>query len=178
MPRCGNSCGECPRRPSCHRAGASGRDDLRESGSPIRCRSDDDTAATHLPLSGSGDAVLSTGSLVDARDEDVSDHVPSTSAPLTVTALANCTDGDLLEAIPDGRAVECRCPVRRAAFSLAVRSAISIDRLREGLQDPTEGIRRLAFAAAPKPARPCSGNSRTLHRRRSSRQSRQSGTTM
>ena len=37
--------------------------------------------------------------------------------------------------------------VRRAAFSLALRSAVSIDRLREGLQDPTEGIRRLAGIA-------------------------------
>ena len=37
--------------------------------------------------------------------------------------------------------------VRRAAFSLALRSAVSIDRLREGLQDPTDGIRRLAGIA-------------------------------
>jgi len=37
--------------------------------------------------------------------------------------------------------------VRRAAFSLAVRSAVSIDRLREGLQDPTDRVRRLAGIA-------------------------------
>ncbi len=37
--------------------------------------------------------------------------------------------------------------VRRAAFCLALRSAVSIDRLREGLQDPTDGIRRLAGIA-------------------------------
>ena len=37
--------------------------------------------------------------------------------------------------------------VRRAAFSLALRSAVSIERLREGLQDPTDGVRRLAGIA-------------------------------
>ncbi len=37
--------------------------------------------------------------------------------------------------------------VRHAAFSLALRSAVSIDRLREGLQDPTDGIRRAAGIA-------------------------------
>ncbi len=37
--------------------------------------------------------------------------------------------------------------VRNAAFSLALRSAVSIDGLREGLQDPADGIRRLAGIA-------------------------------
>ena len=37
--------------------------------------------------------------------------------------------------------------VRLAAFSLALRSAVSIDGLREGLQDPADGIRRLAGIA-------------------------------
>ena len=37
--------------------------------------------------------------------------------------------------------------VRQTAFSLALRSGVAIDRLREGLQDPTDGIRRLAAIA-------------------------------
>lgn len=37
--------------------------------------------------------------------------------------------------------------VRQAAFSLAVRSGVAIDRLREGLHDPTDEIRRLAAVA-------------------------------
>ena len=37
--------------------------------------------------------------------------------------------------------------VRQAAFFLAVRSDVAIDRLREGLHDPADGIRRLAAVA-------------------------------
>ena len=37
--------------------------------------------------------------------------------------------------------------VRRAAFSLAVRSGVAVDRLREGLQDPSDEIRLLAAVA-------------------------------